>query len=891
MSLKLSVRQNNLSRELQSLIGMGLVESRSSHILGYQRRRKVYFLTSKGIEMSQEMVKELRSSYVMVRDQKNNLKEWKLGKLIDHLSENLHRKVSHHESIEEILENGEANLRKLLGKEDRPELKGAPIVKEFFGRVEELDFMEKASATKGPVIISIISIAGQGKTTLASKFLDRTGSRYQWIKVGPWLTAEKVVSDIAKVLRDMGSSELAEMMSHGSYLDLNEAVEVLVMNLSSTGLVVVLDDAHLMSDDLVRFFRSIRDHAILKDRPIRIVLTSRERSGVYTRTEAEVNDDIMEIQLDGLDRRSVSDFLSSKGIPDPLHDQFYQKTKGHPMTIALLTNRPDLGADEISTALVRMLEDEIVSQLSKAELTVVEMVSIMDIPIEKELVYELPGITREIVSDLLIKLILREYGNGTVDIHDLLKDAIVPTISPDDLVKYRRNAYEYYSKRIRDGDLLQTIHFALELDMIDRVIDIMSDHGEYLLGRGYPQLVKAVEMMTQRSKDPVVIVKVLLLQADSERYLGNLGKAESLLDEASEMAMAIEEMKGINSQPFLMSRILRRLAEIKGLEGSGRDVVELYLRSLTLVESSGDLPEKARVHRDIGMAYLGLREFERSIIHLRSALSIHEELQDERGVANIRTDLGIVFYRKLELANSLRELFFGLRAAREGGFDRIRNRTLYWIGRLYMTVMQPDEAVPYFRSSLQGFTTTGDTIQSYRALIGLVSSALKSGNNKKAERSISRVRREMRGGMWSLFPWMRIDLSSEIRSLQCHMDLFEAILRSKSDLIRSFIGPHLDHMRSQYESGNIIDAVNSISWALSNDFKGPNNEYLDQLEFEAKRLDDQNVIVAVLFAKATSTHLKKDDAKALLRKALGICSRSEFHEGRKKVVDYLSLRW
>jgi tetratricopeptide (TPR) repeat protein/DNA-binding MarR family transcriptional regulator len=891
MSRKLSVRQNNLSREIQSLVNTGLVVSRSSHILGLQRRRKVYFLTPEGLELTQEKLVDLRNNFVVVRDLKSDLREWKLGKLIDHLSEKLHRKVTAHEVIEEVLEGGEADLGRLLYKKEKKRSMGAPIVKDFYGREEELGYIEDAFDREGPSFVSVISIAGQGKTTLISRYLGENKENYCWIKVNPWLTPERTLTEISISLGEIGSSDLEETLTVGSNVDIDDSVEILIRDASTTGLVVILDDAQVMTSEMVEFFKLVRNKAILSKSSLKILIASRKRPEIYSKTEAELDGDVVEIQLEGLDRGSVSGFLGAKGIPAPLHDDYYEKTKGHPLTIALISNRPDIGPDEIGTALNRMMEEEILSSMTNEELSVVEMVSIMELPIEKEILFDLPGVDRDIVSDLVLRLLLREYGNGTVDLHDLIKDIVKSTISSDKLNDYRRRSYSFYSKRGRDSDIIQTIHFALELGMIGTVVDLISNHGEYLLGKGYPQLVDAVEVMAQRSKDPTTQVRILLLQADSSRYLGDLEKARVLLEKASDKAMTIKDQKGVNSQPYLMSRIIRRLAEIKGLEGSGRDVVELYLRSLSLVESSGDLLEKASVHSDIGMAYLGLREFERSIHHLRSALKILKGLDDKRGTAEIRTNLGIVYYRKLELSNSLRELLFAIRISREGGFERIRNRAMYWVGRLYMTVMQPEEAVPYFRSSVQGYASIKDMVHTERALVGLVSSSLKSGDNKKGERGISKLRRDLKGGKWSILPWARIDLTADVRSLQCHMNLFEVVLKKRKELMISSVGPHLDHLRSEYEGGNIIDAVNSVSWALANDFTGPNMEYLGSIEKEAKRLDDTHVIVAVLYTRATSTHITAEESKSLLREALMICKKTGWHEGKKRVVDYLNIRW
>ncbi|MGA1793028.1 MAG: hypothetical protein ACMUHM_03665 [Thermoplasmatota archaeon] len=890
MSDILSVRQNNLSRELQSLTTRGLLVSRSAHITGHQRRRKVYFLSQKGIEEVNGLAKELRKLFIIVRDQDGEVKEWQLGRLTDLLTDKLHRKVSLHEVVEDVVGGGEADLEKLLGRERKAPPSGAPMIRKFYGRSEELAMIREAFSREGPLLLSIVSIAGQGKTTLVSRFVSREELRCYWVKVNRWLTPMKLGSDLGSRLRELGFKAPMDLGTTDSPMDLHEEVDLLVDGLADTGLVLVLDDSHLVSDELASMIRLIRERSIAKRAPTRLVLASRERPRIYGRTEAQIRSDILEVQLEGLDRDSVSSFLLSKGIPKAFHEDYYTRTMGHPMSIALLSMKPESGVEEIGNALERMIEDEVLSKLGPEEMSVLELVSIMEVPVEKDILFTLDGVTRDTVIGLINKLLLREYDNGTVDLHDLVTDSVKPGISAENLMEYRRKAYDHFSKRGRDIDLIQTLHFALELKLMDEVIDLISDHGEYLLGKGYPQLVETVDLMSRQVRDPAARVRLLLLRSDSERIRGNLHNARKLLDEASEIALSVRAMKGTESRPYLLSKVLRRSAELKGIEGTGKEVLELYLKSLSLVESSGELEEMARVYTGTGMAYLGMREFDRSISHLKKALVLYKDMGNDRGIAEVRTDLGIVYYRKLELANSLRELLQAAKVSREGGFERSRHLAYYWTGRLYMTVMQPDEALPYFRSSLLGFGQAGDIMNTYRSLLGLVSAALKSGENRKAERAIMRMRREFRGGLRSILPWVRIDISSEVRSLEVHSEVMSAALKDRKDLMGHFIGAHLDHLRSEFEGTSILDAVSSFSWALSKHFKGPNMDYIDLLEKEAIRIDDTMSIISAMYARSTSTEIEMKQAKMILRKALSLCAKDDRDECRKKIVNYLSMR-
>ncbi|MGA1866574.1 MAG: hypothetical protein ACMUFK_03810 [Thermoplasmatota archaeon] len=890
MSEKLSVRQNNLSRDLQSLSAQGLIVSRSAHIKKQQRRRKVYFLSQEGIERSEELAKYLKKLYVVVREVDRKFSEWQLGKVLELLSNRLHRKVSLHEVVEEVLVGGEADIGRLLGTERRVPTSGIPLVKEFYGREGELEAMRAAFASEGPIMLSIVSIAGQGKTTLVSYFISSEELNCSWIKVSQWLTPEKLFSDIASRLGELGYRVQIKDTYADRYTEPFSMIDMLIDGMVSTKMALVLDDAHLLGGETASILRLLRERSLLRKAPLRWIMASRERPAVYNRWEAQSKQDIVEIQLEGLDREAVSRFLLSKGIPQPFHDDFYGRTTGHPLTIALLTLRPEAGPQEVGNAVNRLMEDEVISTLSQEELSVLEFLSIMDDPVDRELLFSLQGVTRETVSGILSKLLIGEYDNGTVDLHDLLTETIRPTVSPEKLEKYRKTAYEYFSKRGRDADLVMTIHLAREMEMTDVLIKLISDHGEYLLGRGYPQIIDALDIMSDSITDPATGVRMLLLRSDSERLHGNVESAVRLLDEASELAMTVKGMKGVNSQPFLLSRILRRFAEMKDIQKSGIEVLELYLRSLTLVKRSGEKEEMAKVYSDTGMAYLGIREFEHAISNLRKALEIYNELGLERGVAQTRTELGMVYFRKLELANSLRELLHAALISREGGFERTRYTAHYWTGRLYMTVMQPEEAVSYFRSSMMGFGRIGDMKNCSRALIGFVSSSMKSGNKRKTERVISRLRKELMGGIRSILPWAKVDLSSEVRTMLVHIDMFSSVIREKKDVLSRDVGRHFDHLRTEFEEGALIDAVTSYAWALSSSFKGPNMDYLEIMKKESERNKDARSMVAVLYAEATSTEIDDEAMRSILRRALSLCSKDGFEEGRNKVVSYLSLR-
>ncbi|MGA1848063.1 MAG: hypothetical protein ACMUHB_01860 [Thermoplasmatota archaeon] len=889
MSKKLSLRQNNLSRELQGLLDKGLLTSRTSHINGLQRKRRAYFLTPKGIDLAKDLVSQMGSSLVVVRDLDGEIREWTLSELVESASRELRRRVTYFEAVEDFLSGNEADLLRIIGRKPPRVESGAPLVKEFIGRDQELKYLSEALIKKGGSFVSVLGLAGQGKTSLMSYFLKKNSLRSVWLKINKWMNPSSFISGIESGSRQleggMGSLSVDDITK-----DLNAAAIKIESHFRSRDLVLVLDDAHLIGGDLHPLIELLKDRIVHVGSGLKLALLGRERPAIYTRTEAEHEDRMYEIQIEGLDRSSVSRMLGSRNVPSPLHDEIFRTTRGHPLTLSLLSSNPEADLASYGAAVNRLVEDEVLSTLDGPSISVLEMVSMMEIPVSRDLLYELPSVDRQTVQELVSKMLLLEYGDGSVDLHDMIKDTVRPTINSKDLRRYETVAYLYYSKRGGDQDLLQSLDLAYRLRRMDDLVSLISDHGEYLIGKGYHYIEGLVEELEGSVHDPSTQILLLLIRSDRSMSRSDFDEAREILREASRKAELITDETGVNSRPYLMSKIVRRFAEIKAAEGSMKDVIALYGKSLSLVERSGDRREMARVYTDLSKAYLQLDEFDPSIENLLLARSIYRELGDDRGLATSRMDLGLIYLRKLELANSLRELLHAVRVSEENGYERVRIKGLYWIGRLYLMVMQPDEAAMYFRTSLSGSISTGDASLAFKTLTYLVSSIMKSRSTRAGERVVARLRRRIGRGWKSLMPWMRINVTGDVDSLRANIRLFEGFLKAKDDLKVSGITEHLEWAVRQDGGASVIELVNSTAWALSRDFETPSDEYLDLAASTSLARSNKRLSIAITFSRATSTWMTEAEVKTEMRKVLTECTKIGYGEGRERAKQYLSTR-
>ena len=105
-------------------------------------------------------------------------------------------------------------------------------------------------------IIVIEAQAGQGKTTLASQFLDYNNTNYLWYQIGPEdsdpvLLLSSLLTNLVNNLPDFYSPQLTTILNEGSVgpLDLTRCANILLKDLDrylSTDIYLVFDDLHLI---------------------------------------------------------------------------------------------------------------------------------------------------------------------------------------------------------------------------------------------------------------------------------------------------------------------------------------------------------------------------------------------------------------------------------------------------------------------------------------------------------------------------------------------------------------------------------------------------------------------------------------------------------------------
>jgi DNA-binding MarR family transcriptional regulator len=145
MAKELAARQNHVSRAITELESKGLLSHRSSHVKNQKRRRRIYFLNEKGNEFTDAMIRGLDEKYLTVRTVEGSIEEWPLKNARRNVSKILERKVAIYEMLSGFITGNELDMGAVgLGGKTAPGSgRTRPRVKEFFGREEEILFLEE----------------------------------------------------------------------------------------------------------------------------------------------------------------------------------------------------------------------------------------------------------------------------------------------------------------------------------------------------------------------------------------------------------------------------------------------------------------------------------------------------------------------------------------------------------------------------------------------------------------------------------------------------------------------------------------------------------------------------------------------------------------------------
>ncbi len=325
----IGVKLTHISRLLSALSEKGLVEFRKAHVQGMQKKVKVYFLTSDGMERAEKIMAGLEGMRFPVM----------LG------GERSERKYS------EIKEMTGATILQIIdilesdGVLDISSMKPArvgiflmhhpPSLDGFVGRKKEIN--EVSELIKGDSTgVVIYGNPGYGKSTLLSMVMKGFSKDINmlWITINRRTTLDDILRPISSFLTSLDRMGLESLMFGGAPQD--EIVSAIASRLKDTHSVLVFDGYGEVREELVEFFISLLK-AISGSSGIKMVFTAQADTPYYCRfygPKDVENGTVAEYHLSGLSYEDTGRFL---GIEDGENlKRIHRMTSGNPSLLKLI---------------------------------------------------------------------------------------------------------------------------------------------------------------------------------------------------------------------------------------------------------------------------------------------------------------------------------------------------------------------------------------------------------------------------------------------------------------------------------------------------------------------------------------------------------------------------
>ncbi len=428
------IRWNHASRALKELRHMNLVEQKKSNIEGGRRVRFVYFLSTEGYTVANEVASRVNNEeFQILKD--GTLEHMTFSQIYRIYGAEIptfeffirfEKVFSNIVTEGDLIEN--ISLKSVIDEIGRinhhislPEIK-------IVGRENELGLLEDL-IDNGPNTIVIIGLPGMGKTSLISSFLSTYyGYETIYYPIHEWDSARSILVVLSKFLNDINKARLMDYLKAGlhdgdvdgiQHFDLWEVHQIISEDLSGENVIIVFDDYQKANEDTKRLISMIFTIVSSSD-DLHMCVLSRLSPEFYGQKDVIAEKKVYEMHLGGIDYTSMKSLLEERGIIDPSHyPTIYQVTGGHPLAIDLIGGTDGLdGASNLST----YVKDEIMNNLSPDLRSFLRKVAVYRKPISIDLITR----TEEDIDILfrLISLSLIAETGSEIALHDMIRGVI-----------------------------------------------------------------------------------------------------------------------------------------------------------------------------------------------------------------------------------------------------------------------------------------------------------------------------------------------------------------------------------------------------------------------------------------------------------------------------------
>ena len=705
-----AIARSNVPRAIAGLKDQGLLIERQAHVSGVSRKRKAYFLTDPGMNVSEDTWERLRNFQLRSIMGDGSIINSTLGEINDHLDFSM-RPVDIIRYMDDncVLDTRslsadlvERDLSKHVEKQLVTSLGDLPRLRHFYGREKELDNMANLIEARATTLL-VTGIAGIGKTTIASKLIERFMHRRNLLyhRCQDWEGSRSFFEAIADWLANIGDSTFADYLAATPVPQPGDAARLLVDYLEGTPSLIVIDDFHKVADTtLHQTFQAMSLALLGSEEEIGLVIFSRSFKPVVPTKDAEGRIASLVLPLDGLDSDAGRQLLSSfEDLGDDQWLHIHGLSRGHPLVLELINRGASAGA--FHETLENYVTVEIFSKLSAEQKRVLSALAIYREPVHLQALSEQDLDTDEL--DSLVEQGLARQGDIDVyDVHDLIREFLLRSL--DDTTKKEFHAKccnWYYKQSSSPGIIIEHIFHLTRSGEGEKAANLVSDQGRSLIAQGHMELLVLIEELPIDSLEVSVRVRVLQLQGELLVLLGRFAEAENVFISTQSL--------GTSGKPTLLSaEVHSALADLALKQGDSERALVMHRDALEQFIECGDARGAARSYNNMGYLLRRKNDIPKALEAYGEVEKILEESADDELIATQLT-LARAF---IELGEIDRARNHALKAfeVSDGEDVLLHARAQAVLGRYYAKVGDADVASHHYSTALETMSAAGDLL-------------------------------------------------------------------------------------------------------------------------------------------------------------------------------------
>ena len=706
-----AIARSNVPRAIAGLKDQGLLIERQAHVKGVSRKRKAYFLTDSGMNVAEETWNELRNFPLRCILKDGNISNTNLGEIntilpfsmrsvdiIRYLDENCVLDVRMLSA--DLIER---DLSKHVEKQLVTSLGDLPRLRHFYGREKELDNMCNLLDARATTLM-IPGIAGIGKTTMASKLIERFMHRRNlfYHRCQDWEGSRSFFESIADWLANIGDSTFADYIATTPVPKPADSARLLIDALGGAPSLIVIDDFHKISDTtLHQTFQAMALGLLGSEEEIGLVMFSRSFKPVVPAKDAEGRIASLVLPLDGLDSDSGRKLLSSyEDLGEEQWLYIHGISRGHPLVLELINRGASAGA--FHETLENYVTVEIFSKLSGEQKRLLSALSIYREPVPLGALAEQDLDTDELDS-LVEQGLARQVETDIYDVHDLIREFLLRSLDEKMKIDSHSKCAEWYSKaKQTPGFTIELIYHLINSNSNEEAAKIIVEDGRGLVSLGHMELLGLIENIELSEIILESKTSINQLQGEIMALLGRFEDAKEVFTEAQNGALKLKNVP-------VQAEVLSALADIALKQGNLEDALSMHNDALKNFIELGDATGAARTYNNMG--YLLRRKNDRSKA-LESYGEVETILEQNDNIELISAQLILArsFLDLGEIERARKHALDAFERSDNSENQQIHARAQAVLGRYHAKIGDLDVASHHYSNALEAMGEEGDIL-------------------------------------------------------------------------------------------------------------------------------------------------------------------------------------